>query len=629
LTALAGLRTLKHPSVSLKTVRPQTLALWLAGGVPFVAYVATASGFAYWLDSGEFVAAAVQLDIAHPPGHPLSALYGAAFGLLPLGSLSFRVAVGQALASALASALHCRATVAALSGMELPTKVVWPLGVFAAWLSALTYGIWFQAVRPEVYALQTLCVAVVFERLVALAMQPATGDTRPLLGAAVGLSLGLTNHHLIALLLVPAFLPALWQVWRGRRLRTLSAACALGAVGLGTYLYLPLRAAANPPANLGNPVNLERFLWVVSAQVYAHDMGTEEPQPLLERCLDVLLLLFENFRALPTLLALIGLYVLARHAGTRRHALLCALLFAVDAGARAWLGPVRSNPDILGYLAPSFLVTGTLAAGCLGAVFWLFARHRPASAAKLSGYAVLLPLCALALIPRGQARASLRHFEASDAFDELRMRRLPARAVVVASMPQTVFRSWEVAAVERARPDLVTIPLPFLRYPGTSEALLQRHPELSAMVHSYLSSHDRLQAEALSQLARTRPVFVELDTRIAPNIYPLLRSHGLLAQVSTDAEHVSADDLRNKLDSTYAELYQLLGPDLRETETARQLLWIHYMNAVQLAGLGARELAQREAARALAIHPADARARELARALREPGPLKVERFLQF
>jgi hypothetical protein len=611
-------------------VRPQTLALWLAGGVPFVAYIATASGYAYWLDSGEFVAAAVQLDIAHPPGHPLSALYGAAFGLLPLGSLSFRVAVGQALASALASTLHCRASVAALSGMQLPPKVLWPLGVFAAWLSALTYGLWFQAVRPEVYALQTLCVAVIFERLAALATQPLTGDMRPLLGAALGLGLGLTNHHLIALLLVPAFLPALWQVWRSRRLRTLSVAFALGALGLGTYLYLPLRAAANPPANLGNPVNLERFLWVVSAQVYAHDMGTDEPQPLLERGLDVLVLLFENFRALPMLLALIGLYVLARHAGTRRHALLCALVFFVDAGARAWLGPVRSNPDILGYLAPSFLATGTLAAGCLAAVAWLVVQHRPASTARLVGFATLVPLSALALIPRSQARASLRDFEASDAFDEVRMRDLPARAVVVASMAQTVFRSWEAAAVEQARPDVLTVPLPFLRYPGTSDALLRRHPELTGIVHSYLSSHDHLQAEALSQLSRSRPVFVELDARIAPDIYPLLRPHGLLTQVSSAAdERVSHDRLQGELANTYAELYRLLGPDLRETETARQLLWIHYMNAVHLAALGARELAQREVARALALHPRDARAGQLARALKAPGPFQVERFLDF
>jgi hypothetical protein len=130
-------------------VRPQTLALWLAGGVPFAAYIATSSGYAYWLDSSEFVAAAVQLDIAHPPGHPLSALLGAALSTLPLGSLSFRVAVGQALASALASALHCSATVAALRGMELPTRLVWSLGVLAAWLSALTYGLWSNDLRPS------------------------------------------------------------------------------------------------------------------------------------------------------------------------------------------------------------------------------------------------------------------------------------------------------------------------------------------------------------------------------------------------------------------------------------------------------------------------------------------------
>ncbi|MFI5309315.1 MAG: protein O-mannosyl-transferase family, partial [Polyangiales bacterium] len=74
----------------------RTTALTLAAGVPCVVYLLTASGGGYWLDGGEFVEAAVNLDIAHPPGHPLTGLYGKAWTLLPLGSLAFRMALGQA-----------------------------------------------------------------------------------------------------------------------------------------------------------------------------------------------------------------------------------------------------------------------------------------------------------------------------------------------------------------------------------------------------------------------------------------------------------------------------------------------------------------------------------------------------
>jgi hypothetical protein len=53
------------------------------------------------------------------------------------------------------------------------------------------------------------------------------------------------------------------------------------------------------------------------------------------------------------------------------------------------------------------------------------------------------------------------------------------------------------------------------------------------------------------------------------------------------------------------------------------------MNALQLEGLGARQLAQREAARALALQPLDAHARALVRALNQPEPVSAQRFLEF
>src|SRR5262252_3826097 len=68
----------------------------------FALYVACAVPTVYWLDSSEFAAAAWTLGNAHPPGHPLAALWGRLFVCIPLGSIGFRVAVSQAAAGALA-----------------------------------------------------------------------------------------------------------------------------------------------------------------------------------------------------------------------------------------------------------------------------------------------------------------------------------------------------------------------------------------------------------------------------------------------------------------------------------------------------------------------------------------------
>ncbi|MEM9187683.1 MAG: DUF2723 domain-containing protein, partial [Myxococcota bacterium] len=59
----------------------------LAFGLPLACYLATASSQGYWLDAGEFVAAAGELGFSHPPGHPVESVLGAAVSLVPLGAL--------------------------------------------------------------------------------------------------------------------------------------------------------------------------------------------------------------------------------------------------------------------------------------------------------------------------------------------------------------------------------------------------------------------------------------------------------------------------------------------------------------------------------------------------------------
>jgi hypothetical protein len=135
----------------------------LAAAVPLLLYLSTLGGSGYWLDAGEFVAASTLLDIAHPPGHPLSLLYGKAVGWLPFASLPFRLSLGQAFAGAVAAsfAAHACALTARRVGID-DARVIGPIAVFGAWLAVLSYGVWFQAVRPEVYALQLalLCAAL-------------------------------------------------------------------------------------------------------------------------------------------------------------------------------------------------------------------------------------------------------------------------------------------------------------------------------------------------------------------------------------------------------------------------------------------------------------------------------------
>jgi hypothetical protein len=583
-------------------MRARTLSLWLAGAVPWIAYVFTCSAHAYWLDSGEFVAAAVRLDIAHPPGHPLTALYGKAWSLVPLGPLPLRIAIGQAFATALACVLACLASEAILRRQGVAASWRWPCALLGTWISAFTYGLWFQAVRPEVYALQTACTALILERLLAFEAQPAHA-ARHAGPVCLALGLGLANHHFTALLLAPALLVPLARLLVPRvRGRVLALGVALGGLGLATYAYLPLRAAGPLPVNLGRPDDLARFLWVVSARVYTQVVGTDAPQPLSERFADVAVLLVESFGAVPLAAAAVGAYVLLRQGATRRQGVILLLLIVPNLAARAWLGPVRSNPDVLGYFGTSFLAIGCLVACAAGAIAVQLGEHAGRAQRSLERAAVALPALALLLLPGSAARSTLARFTATDTFDDARVRSLPPRSVVVETMPQTVFRHWELDAVERARPDLAQLPVPFLTHPGMLDTLLEHQPRLRQVALGYLEQ-DRLRPGDLAAQAHGQPTWLELDLRVPPQAYSLLTPAHLLHRC--DAQPSDATHLKRELASTYADLYARLGGQVRETETLRQLLAIHYLDAVHFAARGQLELARIELANARHLAPTD------------------------
>ncbi len=553
--------------------------------LPLALYAWTAAGHGYWLDSAEFTAAAVELDIPHPPGHPLFALWSKPFTWLPIGPLPFRVAVGQASAAAIAlwfvfRALRSNGAYVALAG---------------TWLLAGCYGFWFQAVRAEVYALQAMLVCIAFERVAAWAHDRT--DVRPLLGACLALGLGLANHHFIAVLAMPVLLWPALDAWRTHGWRPIVLATACGALGLVCYLYLPLRACSEPPMDLGDPRSLRDFWWVISAQVYARRIGTGALQPLGERFADLGVILYEQF-GMVLLLSVLGGYCLLRKRQAWPLASLWWTAALISLCGRAWLNEVRANPDVLGYMLPGFFALVALAA--VGIKELSFGRTR---------WTMLLPLLALGAF--AQQHASLRDFDATDEFDELRRRSLPPNSVLIATTPDTVFRHWEGEAVEQLRADITMLPLPFLGYGGSERVWLQRAPALRAITDAYTLTGS-LPADAVRALARQQPVFVELDSSTALSLYPFVTPAGLLYRVEADAS---------------AELAEPDGDD--DPETRKQLLWALYVRALYFAARGDRAQALVASRHGLRFAPLARELRDLERVLIDwsAGPLELSPFL--
>ena len=610
--------------------RPRLIALALASGVPLALYIATASAHDGWLDSGEFVAQAVDLGIAHPPGHPLAAIVGKLITLLPLGPLPWRLAIVGAVCAAVAAGALFRAieTTVRCAGVS-STYVSLPLALGATWLATCSHGFWLQAVRPEVYALQAALICIAIERIVFLEASWPTVDIRPLYIAALSIGLALANHHFLAFLLLPAIAPTLARVHRARGVRPLLIAAGALAVGLATYVYLPLRAGRAPVPNLGVPTDLERIWWVVSAQAYQHT-NELSPEPIGQRVLDVIVQLVDSLHAIPMLLALAGLYALARTPGARRLGFVWGAVLLVFVAARAWLGFVRSNPDALGYLMPAFGAAAALAASFVAAVLTLLGRGATPRPSKTAiALAIALAALGLAQAKQGYQRTSLAQFTATDDVDDARRRTLPQGAVLIAYAPSTVFRFWGGEATERLRPDVTLVPMPFLTYPGMVDALVRDDPDLAPLLRGVLLEGDLRQPD-LQSLAATRPVLVELDVRVPPALYetmvPRGGYHEVLADGATEADERAG---RAAHDAVLATLLARIGLAADEPGTRDVLLWIFYNDALYYAGFGDRDAARDSTRRARAFAPESPELRTLELVLSDDsrGPLDVTPFI--
>jgi tetratricopeptide (TPR) repeat protein len=592
-------------ALTRETVSPtvRLVALALAAGIPLACYVAAASPNAYWHDSGEFVGTATTVGISHPPGHPLDGLVGAACTLIPLGSLALRVAIASALLGALASAFFYLAVERSVRALGVGSnRVAIPLSLGATWLVTGSVAFFFQAVRPEVYALEAALSFIAIERVIHLETSWPTRDVRPIYVAALAVGLALANHHFLAFLLLPAIAPTLARIQRVKGARPLVLAGAVAAVGLSTYVYLPMRAHAKAALALGDPSSLDRLYWVVSAQAFQKS-STLTPEPLLDRFADVLVSTVESLHVLPTLMALGGLYAMLRAPGARRVGFVWLALLLFFGAGRAWLGFIRSNPDALGYLIPFFGAVGALAACFVAAALQTFAaaeRGRP----RKTAIALALVLAALGLtqIHETIERASLAHFAATDAFEEIGRRSLPTRAVVFAHNPQTIFRFWGGELAEEARPDVSLVPMPLLFYPGMVTSLVARDPELADVLRGRLLDGELREGD-LQSLAAERPVLVELDPRVDPALYDTLVADGLFHRALPDRAY--DDDRRlgaEAQDAAWARLEALLGEDANELETRNQLLWHYYLSALFYAGTGELERARKAVSKARAIN---------------------------
>jgi hypothetical protein len=319
------------------------------------------------------------LGIAHPTGYPTYLMLTHLFTYLPFGDPAYRVN----LASAFYAALAVVAVYAA--GLLLGRRIV------AAATGALVFGLgtalWSQAVIAEVYTLNALLVSVT---IVVLLLWREHRQDRYLLLSAFLVGLCLTNHLTSGLLLPAGLLFVALVDWR--RLvdfRLVLGGAGLFVLGLIPYLYLPIRAAMDPPMEANNPTDFGRFWYVISGGNLTGSFFSFGPLEMPARMVFYWEHLLDNMPFLVVMVALPGAVVLLLR--DRAVGIFLGFLFF------GWLFHAALNdiPDIDLYFIPTYLVLSLWAAAGIGT---LLAEVETLVSPRVSKGAILGVLSAMLLV---------------------------------------------------------------------------------------------------------------------------------------------------------------------------------------------------------------------------------------
>jgi hypothetical protein len=308
-----------------------------------------------WLDNSELVTAAYHLGIGHNPGYPTFMLIGHAFSWLPIGTIAYRLNLMTAVLGALAVAL-----LYLVSARITHNRVA---AVLAALTFAFSYTFWDQTTEADVFTLHACFMLSIV--LLVVRWREGSGDRDlHLAWLMAGVSVG--NHALTALMF-PALAALMvmdkgWRYWWPKKAWLCAGALVTGAM---VYLYIPLRAAANPPPEVNTPHNLRQFWELVSAPGYHRYMFNLSAVEVALRGSGLAREVMRELGPLGAAGAALGIGVLAR--SDRRLAAALILMMGVDI-----LYALNYDIfDIYAYFIPTYLVLAIfMAVGIERLVAW-------------------------------------------------------------------------------------------------------------------------------------------------------------------------------------------------------------------------------------------------------------------
>ena len=579
------------------------LATLAAAAIPLTLSIFTATSEPYWLDSPEFTAAVQILGLPHPPGHPLYVMLTKPFTLLPFGTIGLRVSLASAVYGAVASWLLFKSAFLVLSHTT-DTVPKWMNAVIAlscTLLASTTHAWWFQTVRQEVYTLQILIVMAVLYPVLKFCFvyKSDKNANRLLIFAAFLFGLGLTNHHFIMLVTLPAALPALVMVARrGTKspIPEYGKMVLAAALGLLPYLFLYLRALSDVPVALGSAHSLEEFLWVVSAKVYQKSLHQENALYLQDNAKEAIFSLMTELGPVLLVVSLGGAYLLLRRKSTRLAGITLLLLQVITLFMRSLMGIDPFNPDFYGYILGTVAATAILVGVAASIIIHVLLRS---TSRRLL---VALPVSLLCLLfPLYKAKAAfpgvnLRNFTATRIVYDAALGDVPKGTLAISSYYKLFFVLHSMRYIDGSRPDVHVVNPQLFGYPGYLAAVTHEVPDLKSLAWSIFVKGE-ITEKAISDLAMKYPLRIEPSPWSEPLAMNHLFPTGLLyTALPEPTSTTDVIEMASEHERRWRTVYQLIDTQWQEHETWRFLSWCHYLDAIYFAQMGALDAAQQSIA---------------------------------
>ncbi|HLO97554.1 MAG TPA: DUF2723 domain-containing protein [Fimbriimonas sp.] len=523
------------------------VALFFTLSFPVLAFNA-APGVTFH-DSGEFALALHSVGIPHSPGAPTWMLVNLLFKMFAFGSEAVR-------AANLCSAFCGSLTIAFASTFvfrhfgDRPAPIRW-LSALVTSLAIMGTGAFLeQSFIAEQYTLMTAIMS-------ALLLVIQTNEHKPKLryfyamGLLWGLAIG--NHPSQIVLGLVLLMPLLQKrkevaVWKSLPLGLVGL-----ATGLCTYLYLPIRAVANPLMNWGHPDNWERFVWSVTRKQWPTRPISEAPVGFVEEWLKS----YNLFGEMGFVAAVLGVtgFVFAIRRAPRPFSWLFMLM--VPYAALMLLGHMRQGGMDTIYIRfygvrdwhiPLYMGLSIL--GAMAVIWFADMRHKvtdkvrmqflwTASAALLIGLVIKLP------------QESMRGYDDAKTFVGAYTADLPDNAVVATFTDNTSHCLAYEHFVNGAAPNIFyTFGMPQNSYIANPTGAWNARHKKDFFTHSIRQFE--LNPLTLPQLTEkdveTRALFTEFTSDTPKEFYATALPHGFLIQL---VERPTTNEEILKLDAEF------------------------------------------------------------------------------